>query len=146
MDRLNLTLSIDQGKGVCESLDVFTRLCLGQLEIVAELVRQGVIPVARPSADGERAMASEECCDQIDQLMRAAKQLLGYPAGASNGIGHPDVHINGRRAYEVEKVLAAAMVGKDPARRANLDVANDGLMLRVTDEPVPKAIQYSSDS
>lgn len=91
-------------------------------------------------------MASEECCDQIDQLMRAAKQLLGYPAGASNGIGHPDVHIDGRRAYEVEKVLAAAMVGKDPARRANLDVANDGLMLRVTEEPVPKAIQYSSDS
>ena len=107
--RVHFDLTVDQAAAVDLALDAYTRLCIGQIEEVASLVRQGVIPLAREGRE-DRATASCAVADEVDALMNQAKALLGYPSNGSNGIGHQHVHISGRRAYEAHKVLASVPI------------------------------------
>lgn len=137
MPNITLTLTLDQAIAVREALDAYTRLCIGQLEIVADLVRNGTIPVAR-LFNPERQVASAYQRDLEVQLMDQAKMALGYPVNGSNGIGHPHVHITGHRAYEVEKALAKVIADyRNPTGFRGVD--HDGLTVRYTQDPAPIA-------
>lgn len=134
---IQATLTTDQADAVCDSLDAYSRLCIGQLEEVAELVRHGVIPMARMNSEGERVMASVEVCNQIEDLMKQVKQLLGYPSNGSHGIGHRHNHLSGLRAYEVKKALSKVVAEqRDPIPKFR-GVNYDGLGPRYTTDPAP---------
>lgn len=136
--RIQLSLTVDQAAAVCAGLDAYTRLCIGQLEEVANLVQQGVIPVAQ-RGEGPRELARAEVCERIEYLMDEAKRQLGFPANGSNGIGHPHTCEAGRRAYEVQKVLAKEVaVARDPNPQFR-GVSYDGLGPRYTTDPAPTA-------
>jgi hypothetical protein len=76
MPKLQLEMTLDQAAAVRDALDAYMRLCIGQLEEVAQLVRLGVIPKACP-ASGERILAPPEVCRQVEVLMNDVKALLG---------------------------------------------------------------------
>ena len=138
--KIQLELTIEQGRAVVDALDAYSRLCIGQLEEVACLVNHGVIPMARPYGQGVRQMAPAEVCRELEAIVAAAKQLLGYPSNGSNGIGHPDVAASGHRAYEIKKVLEKAIsehVEPNPTFRG---VNYDGLGPRYTQDPAPVAV------
>ena len=140
MTKIQIELTLEQGRAVVDALDAYSRLCIGQLEEVAGLVKHGVIPMARPYGDGVRQMAPTEVCRELEDLMATAKQLMGYPITGSNGIGHPDVAASGLRAYEIKKVLDKAIsehVNPNPVFRG---VNYDGLGPRYTQDPAPVAV------
>lgn len=139
MPKIQSELTVDQAAAVCDGLDAYTRLCIGQLDEVANLVRHGVIPMAQPDGKGERVMASPEVCDRIERLMDEAKRLLGYPANGSHGIGHPHIALSGRRAYEVQKVLSKVVAEQRNPNPEFRGVQYDGLGPRYTNDPAPVA-------
>jgi hypothetical protein len=137
---IQATLTTDQASAVCDGLDAYTRLCIGQLEEVASLVRHGVIPMAQPNNGGERVMASVEVCDQIEDLMMQAKALLGYPRNGSHGIGHRHNCLSGLRAYEVQKALSKVVAEQRNPNPEFRGVAYDGLGPRYTTDPAPTVV------
>lgn len=139
MPKIQCELTLEQTDAVCDGLDAFTRLCLGQLEEVAHLVRHGVIPMAQPIQGGERRIAPPEVCDQITLLMDEVKRLLGYPRSGNHGIGHAHVALAGRRAYEIQKVLAKVLAEQRNPHPDFRGVNYDGLGPRYTLDPAPVA-------
>ena len=139
MSKIQSEMTLEQTDAVCDALDAYSRLCIGQLDEVANLVRHGIIPMAQLDGSGERVLASAEVCEQIEELMDAAKRLLGYPANGSHGIGHPHIALSGRRAYEVKKVLAKVVAEQRNPNPEFRGVNYDGLGPRYTNDPVPVA-------
>lgn len=135
--KIQLTTTVDQAAAACKALDLFSRLCSGQLEELATMVRIGEIPMGARDGKGERQLASPEVCDQIEAMVKGIKALLGYPANGHAGIGHPHISLSGRRAWEVQKVLArtVAEITQPGAKGVN----HDGLLLRYTEDPEPTA-------
>lgn len=141
MDKIQLELTPGQAQAVCDALDAYSRLCIGQLEEVADLARLGVVPMSQPHTDNERQLPSIEVCEQLDMLMMECKRALGHPRNGSLGIGHPHVHLSGRRAYEVKKVLAKVVAEhQNPIPDFRFRGINyDGLGPRYTNDPAPVA-------
>jgi len=139
MTDIQLTLTQDQARAVCDALDAYSRLCMGQLEEVAKLVRFGVIPVAQPNGAGDRVLASAEACEQIENLTHQMKALLGLRRSGHMGIGNPHLAMSGRRSYEVKKVLSKVVAElRDPTPSLRT-VDYDGLGPRYTSDPAPQA-------
>lgn len=139
MTKIVLELTLNQSNAICDGLDAYARLCIGQLDEVSNLVRTGVIPMAQLNSSNPRVQASVEICDRIESLMNEAKIALGYSVNGSHGIGHQHVHITGRRAYEVNKVLSkVAAESRDPNPQFK-GVNYDGLGPRYTTDPAPLA-------
>jgi hypothetical protein len=139
MKKVQAEGTTEQIDAVCEALDSYSRLCIGQLENVADLVRQGIIPMAAPNGDGDRQMASIEIADRIHELMLEAKALLGYSRNGSHGIGHRHVHVTGCRAYEMKKVLDKVIAEDRNPCPVFRNVRYDGLGPRYTQDPAPEA-------
>lgn len=136
MPSIAITLSAEQAEAVRAALDLYTRLCLGQVERVADLVRDEVIPLMSHQGN-DRRTADESICAAVASVLREVKFHLSYPAAGSMGIAHPHVHLNGRRAYEVERVLSGALAHywHRDARASDADA----LDLRLTSDPLPRA-------
>lgn len=151
--RITLTLTPEQAQAVCEALDTYTRLTIGQLEVVSGLVRFGVIPQGHAGTrereqgqDNPRELASAQTCDQVEELLGSAKAALGYYRNGNNGIGHPHVHITGLRAYEALKALSQAVaIQRDPKPKFR-GVNYDGLLVRYTQDPAPVAAAHAGSS
>lgn len=138
MKKVILTLTPEQAVAVRDALDLYSRICIGQIEEIGQLVRFGTVPMRNP-ADMPREMADADRCDEIVRLLNDAKAILGYPISGSNGIGHPHVDASGHRAYEIKKVLAKALAEhRDPAPQFR-GVDYDGLTVRYTQDPAPVA-------
>lgn len=133
--RVILDLSIDQASAVKEALDLYTRVCMGQLDAIEMLVRDGTVPVR---SEGERTVAGMDKSEDVMALLKSIKQVLGYQSNGSMGIGHQHMHIHGRRSYELYKSLSktiATHVRPNPDFRG---VDYDGLSVRYTAETAPK--------
>lgn len=151
--RITLTLTPEQARAVCEALDTYTRLAIGQIDVVAGLVRFGVIPQGQAGAHGHgrghegdntRELADAQTCDQVEELLNSVKTTLGYSRNGSNGIGHPHVHISGLRAYEAFKVLSRAVAMQQDPEPKFRGVNYDGLLVRYTQDPAPTAASASA--
>ena len=138
--KIQVTLSVEQAAAVCEALDAYSRLCIGQLEEVANMVSYGVIPLAQPANCTERTIASTDICDGIDVLMRRAKCLLGHPGNGSHGIHHPHIAMSGRRSYEVKKTIEKSLAFLQNPNPEFKGVNFDGLCVRVTTDPAPTVL------
>lgn len=136
MKQVQLTLTLEQAQAVAKGLDLYTRLCCGQLNQVAEMVSTGEIPLLTTGGEARRS-ADLDSCDQFGALMDAAKNVIGYPRNGSMGIGHPHVALPARRSWEVLKVLQQALaIDRDPEPHFR-GVQYDGLSVRYTKDPVP---------
>ena len=147
---VKMEISIGQAEAITAALDVYVRLCIGQLSEVSQMVRFGIIPMATThwshTGTKERIVAPEEVCDRVDALMMQVKEVLGYPSNGNNGIGHPDIHESGRRAYEIEKVLKKALAENRNPNPAFKGVDYDGLGPRYTKDPAPVAVIVGNNS
>lgn len=137
--KLQLELTEQQAIAVSEALDIFSRLGMGQLEIISEAVRMGTIP--SPSIGDDYGKYK-----QVYHTISEIKELLGFPPGGSYGIHNRSVPVNSRRAYEVKKVIDKAVSeNRDPNPKFR-GVGYDGLTLRVTENEPKPAITYLKES
>lgn len=138
MPTVTLSLTIDQATAVRDALDLYSRICIGQIEEIGDLVRTGVVPMRRDPAQ-PREMADVDKCEEVVRLLNAAKDVLGYPLNGSNGVGHPHVDPSGHRAYEVKKALAQALAYHRNPNPSFKGVDYDGIGPRYTQDPAPVA-------
>lgn len=142
MKTVRLEVTLDQAQAIAEALDLYTRMGLGQLEEITDLVRSGMIPmhVTTPKGSyGDPVLPSIEVCEQIEALMKRVRGALGFEPGCSRGVGHPHNPIATTRAYEIMKVLNKVLAeARDPNPRFR-GVNYDGLGPRYTRDPAPRA-------
>lgn len=135
--QLNLTQA--QAQAMTDALDFFVRLGIGQVEEVAEKMRDNTLPMFRPSARvGKRQPVPGKTLDEVEARLNDIKALLGYPTNGSHGIGHTDNHVSVTRCYELLKVTKQSLaVARNPAPTFR-GVDYDGLIVRYTDDAAPE--------
>ena len=131
---VTLTLpTIEQAYAVKAALDLYMRMGLGQFEELAYMVRCHEINHAR------KELTQIEICE-FEDLTRKMRDFMGHDGGASHGVGSKRVSVTAHRCYEAYKVLAQALaVARDPSPTGFKGVDHDGLIVRYTQDPAPKA-------
>ena len=108
---------------------------MGQLEEIADLMRQGIIQQRIGDAFGPIAV---EKIEQTQSLLNDLKGLIGHQRNSSFGIANKGVSLEAKRAYEVKKVIDKAVADfTHPGTRHT--VHHDGLLVRYTQDPAPTA-------
>ena len=131
--RIDLSMTPAQATATALALDTFSRLAMGQLTIVADLVIDGHV------ASCDASLPPPALTRKVRETMDEIRAALGHQRGAYLGIGSPKVGKTAKRCYEVEKVLLrvlALLRDPDPTFR---DVDYDGLSMRYTQDPTPEA-------
>lgn len=133
-ERVVVTLTTEAAEALAQGAELLARLGLGQLEQVAELVREGHIPV-KGANKGERKTADAQACEEIDALVGMCKGLLGFAITESHGITHAHCNAATKRAWDTYQTLSLAL----RSRRQGLSstAIQDRLMgrFRWIDEP-----------
>ena len=106
--RLLLDVDLDQAQAVADLLDLATRIEYGQLEEVANLMRDGRLRVRRDRDDSSDPATAGQA-EEVEDLMQAAKRVLGHSRGSHFGVGSGHVPIEAKRGYEVMKALKQAL-------------------------------------
>lgn len=107
-ERVVLTLTKETAEALAQGAELLARLGLGQLDQVAELVRQGHVPV-KGEAKQDRQVADAQACDVLEGLLAQCKGVLGFSASESNGITHPHCSAATRRAWDAYQSLSLAL-------------------------------------
>lgn len=137
--RVHLELTLEQAAALVQAADLYSRVCIGQIEEIELLIREGRIPCADNHPQRERTIATIEQCDQIRDRLNGIKIELGYHPNASFGIGHEHIHVSATRAFEIRKVVEKAVAEhRDPNPKFR-GVNYDGLICRYTTDPAPVA-------
>lgn len=136
MSKITLELTPEQAVATSRALDLFMRVGLGQLEAVTDLLQTESLHVR--NGQGQAPTASLDTIADVEYALLQAKKAMGHDATQSFGITNENVHIDAKRAYEVNKVLNVAVLDAFD-RNVTSGVTREGLTLRVTDDPVPKA-------
>lgn len=92
--KYQLTLSEKQFDVLIKALDVFSRIGMGQLEIVAESI-----------SDQYNDKYSHETMTAINHCLYTAKIVLGHPVNGSYGIMGPNTPKTAQIAYDIQCVL-----------------------------------------
>lgn len=134
-----LRMSLEHAKAMALGAEILTRLGLGQMTYVRELVQDGTIPPFEVDSAKPLPFATREQIDEIDDLLRGVKARLGVPFNGSRSIGHRHNHTSVHHAYEALQVLNQALAqhrDPEPTFRGH---EYDGLMMRYTQSPAPSA-------
>jgi hypothetical protein len=132
--KVELTLTEDQLRALSKSLYTFSTLATGRLEVVGELVQEKYIAMGDEYPVGSRPGRA------LESALKDAKAIIGHPQDGNAGIASERVSIEGRRAYELLKVLSrefAVMHNPNP----DLSMRSrdyDGLMESITGDKPPK--------
>lgn len=145
MSKVILEITVEQANALVCALDAYSRLCIGQLDAVTELVNDGTIPL-RANIAADRCLANRHAVDAVREHIDVAKEYLGYSRNGSNGIGHPHVHITGHRAWEMRKVVERVMALHRDPNPSFRGVNYDGLLVRYTQDPAPVARVVPSET
>lgn len=138
MTTVTLNVSIEQAEVIQKATDVFSRLSIGQIGMIAEMVSQGEIPLYA-SLDQPKRLPTADQCDAVREKVGEILAILGYNGiGHSLGVGNGHVPIAGHRAYEVYKVLSKALAEHRNPSPSFRGVSYDGLVLRYTQDPKPE--------
>lgn len=136
-DKVVIEVTTRQAEVISKALDVFSRIGIGQLEIISELVNESFIPMS--TAEVERKVAPLATVEDIEELMLKAKALLGHPRGGNHGIGHRHNDQGACHAYEIHKVLAKVLLEHRAPSLRHFGTDSDGLIVRYTNSPAPRA-------
>lgn len=137
MKTVHLEMTTEQATANAAALDLFARVLMGQFNIVAELFRHDCLMVRDPNSPTGGRPVTLEVMDRADLLCNELKRVLGLERGASFGVGSRAIVKDAHRSYEVLCVLQQALA-LDRSPEGN-SVHHDGLRLRYTDDPAPKA-------
>lgn len=132
---IQLEVSLPQAEAIITALETLTRLSLGQIWIVGEHLRSGIVPTHKRLSEEQRLDAISTADALAHEFMRA----LGFHSNSSLGIGHQRQSILGIRAYEVKKVLEKTIAEHRDPNPSFRCTRYDGLMLRYTQDPAPVA-------
>ena len=135
MTAVTIQVTIEQARAMCRALDTYSRLCIGQFEALAQLCRDGTIPIGGVAVSEPRQVESVEGCELIDRRLRECKQIAGYSPNGSNGIGHPHVHVSGHRTWELKKQIERALAMHHEPNPSFPSVDYDGRIVRYTGDP-----------
>lgn len=133
-----VAMTLGQAEAAVAALDLFSRIGIGQLEEIAQLIRFGEVPV-RADFNQPRQIADIDKCEQIDDLMHQVKALMGFSRGASNGVGNPHNTVKSMRAYELKKAIARAVATRPGSTVPSFSVDRDGIGPRYTTDVIPEA-------
>ncbi|MBU2765843.1 hypothetical protein HAP94_06450 [Acidithiobacillus ferrivorans] len=134
--KVHLTLTIPQAHAMAEALEIYVRLGLGRVLMVAEMVADGSIPIKSRSLKIPKMDAIHNVTALCDEIRRE----LGFQHGESYGVGSRAVSDKAHRAYEIEKVVKKALALHDNPNPTFRGVDYDGLSIRYTDDPAPECV------
>lgn len=134
---VTLTVTPDQAVAIAQALDTYTRLSIGQLEAVTELIRYGEVPCHADDDKTDRLFVESDAMERIEAAIIQAKADLGFHPNHSLSIVHGRVPLHGRRTYEVLRVLEKALAEFNNPSPEFPGASYDGLKLRCTDDPAP---------
>ncbi|MBX9639534.1 MAG: hypothetical protein K2X97_07365 [Mycobacteriaceae bacterium] len=137
MERVNLTLAIEQARAVGAELDLANRIRLGQFGEIASIAAQGGILVQDEHAQGGGRQARPDEIARITALCRDLAAAFGHGRGSSFGIGARGANLTTRRGYEVMKAVRKAIADHDQPGGNTVD--HDGLTVRYTSDEAPVA-------
>lgn len=136
---VHITVTIEQAQAMCQALELYSRIGIGQFEDVAYLVRAGFVPMFNSGATGKPERANAERCEWVASMCDGIKTALQYPVTGSHGIGHKHVSTSVHRAYEMRKVIEQALAMHRDPNPSFRGVNYDGLVVRYTSDPAPVA-------
>lgn len=140
MEKVQLTVTVPQAQAMAKALDLFARLSIGQVGMIAEMVSMQEIPMYAQNGSPGRD-ASAEVCDAVRKKVEEVLRILGYSGfGHSLGVGNEHVPVAGHRAYELSRVLEKVLAEHRNPNPEFRGVNYDGLSLRYTNDPVPVAL------
>lgn len=133
-----LELTEEQAVTVKNALDLYSRIGIGQLEEVAEVLKRQFDFKFNTELDASQQL-TPVWWDEIKSSFYVAKAYLGFERGASYGISHKDVSVAAKRAYEVFKVLSKALAEDRHPPVPTWHVDLEGITFRTTQDVEPKA-------
>ncbi len=133
-DRVVVSMTPEQADAVERALDLYSRLLMGQVGDVALLAREGYLSVRVPDGRPRHPTGLDES-ERIEEAMRGVRAVLGD----YHGIGHRHVHVNGKRAYEVQKAIGRVLAYRHNPDPGMATTRHDGLTVRYTADPAPTA-------
>lgn len=72
--RVHLELTLEQAAALVQAADLYSRVCIVQIEEIERLIREGRIPhAAYDTPGGERATATPEQCEQVQDRGEEAR-------------------------------------------------------------------------
>ena len=134
--KVHIALTIPQARAMVEALDIYTRLGLGQVHMIAEMVADRSIPIKAGSLETPEM----DVIHNVTVLCNEIRRELGFLPGESYGVGNRAVSDKAHRAYEIEKVIKKALALYDNQTPAFRGVDYDGLSIRYTDDPKPECV------
>jgi hypothetical protein len=137
---IELTINLPEAHQLKQALDLLARIGIGQLEYTADHIRSSI-------GSGEDITFWE--VKRIETMLLQCKATMGYHhPNSSFGIFSPSVSLPVKRAYEVYKTLARAIIElRDQPDDFLHSVDYDGLRMRCCGrEPAPTATTPSKDA
>lgn len=125
---VRMEMPTEVAQALSQALDVFSRVGMGQWEVIAEVVHG-------PWTEVHPDTSAWQQRDELQTLLFAAKRWLGHPQNGSFGIAARGVHDDMKRAWEIKKQIDQALVHATDAARPCYDVRSDGRILRLTADP-----------
>jgi hypothetical protein len=101
-----LSMRVDTATALSSALDLFARLCQGQLEVIEEMCRFDELPFKRP---GENREDTQLRLDKLKISALSMKLVLGFDAKEQLEPGSQEVTIAGRRAWEIKRALSCVV-------------------------------------
>ncbi|WP_347363898.1 hypothetical protein [Vibrio vulnificus] len=135
MKQITLTMTEDQAESALKAFELLMRLSMGQIEHLTEMAREGAL--VKRMDDGKSQDLSVDEVDDINEGLMMIKRIMGHHETSSFGIRNENVPVDGKRAYELWKVIGQSLT----ISRGNAisGVRGDGLRESLTNEPIPKA-------
>lgn len=128
MTTVTVTMTDQQARCVVDALDLYCRIGLGQYEELEMMLRMGLI---KPAHDTDPMDIS----DDFRTAMLTAKAIIGHPQNGSFGIGHPRLHEDFNRAYELKKQIQKPLAEHHEPNPAWRGVNYDGRIVAYTSDP-----------
>lgn len=128
MTTVTVTMTDQQARCVVDALDLYCRIGLGQYEELEMMLRMGLI---KPAHDTDPMGIA----DDFRTALFAAKAIIGHPPNGSFGIGHPRLHEDFKRAYEIKKQIQKPMAEHRNPNPSFRGVNYDGRIVAYTSDP-----------
>lgn len=123
---MKLHLTDKQIKVIISALDNYSRIGIGQLEDIANIIQE-----LHPKLTQHDFISYDIKKSYLDPLK---EKLWGFKYGASYGITNEKVHNNAKIAYDIQKTLQLYIAAKENHMKGS--VWFDGNLLHLGSEPL----------
>lgn len=131
-------MSTEQAKVICDALDLYNRITLGQFEELESLIRHCLICKAGNLNDAEdKQYPNFDEMDEIREKIFEIKHIMGFPQYGSFGIGNPKLHSSNARSYEMMKTIQKVLAEHRNPNPEFRTVDYDGVIVRYTQDTLP---------